>query len=809
MPEIRPDLLVHDWNASNSAMRAVTFEEDFRDLLQSVRVTRPSTVERRELANMSIESGVRLLFVGFPAVSPDELDQCRDIVGYLSRTQSLGRPVLMARAVEGDVNAIRSVVQETETVALVDLYICTSSIRAVIEDKPVFEMRRRLRRVARSAAADRLPFRIAFEDSTRTEPDVLREVVLEALELGAESIVLNDTVGAAHPSGAERQVEFVREVMCRSGTHVPIAWHGHNDKGLALANALAAVSAGATQLSGTFLGIGERTGNIPLEQAMWLAHEKGHADVAVGQLRQVCEAVAQACGLDVPADQPLVGSDAFSTSTGTHTAAIAKGAAIGPRFADLVYSGVEASLLNRQQTLLLGPNSGRAAVEGALRSAHLEFADHDVTRVLEYCKRSAGVLRTTDELVAALAANTEDRGTAARAMYLRLDERLNHATGSAIGFEQLVGSAPFKLPACVDERRHRDLRGTLDTILRIWLNGDWPEDLPAPVPHPAIAPVIHDLPHAFLSPVFTRTDESLDGKIFEVQCPGGWWGIADALALETLQGRSGLAENFIAELRSLFPDGTEILHIFDSSGIPHEHWAFAQRIRSVAPEFRFRGYDRGVRTESCGFVRAHSYGAVVAEDFFNLRVAELAAGRMRYDHPPVPLFDQKISLCLPFHDATRHAFTDAQRTLFPWTAAVVDGRVQLPDGRNASLEDLVRETQTEWYLKYAGLDTTRNFGSRAVYRISPDSREVGARTADMAIRESRAGKPWLLQEAVGSAEPVTYVGRSGAMRTESMFTKVSVFDGPSRTLGALLQSSRTPCVRATAETVLSVTTETR
>src|SRR5690606_38677212 len=106
------------------------------------------------------------------------------------------------------------------------------------------------------------------EDTTRSSPETLRQLFLAAIEHGASRLCVCDTVGHATPDGVRALIAFTKEVIAESGADVKIDWHGHNDRGLALINALVALEAGADRIHGTAAGIGERVGNTPIDQVL-------------------------------------------------------------------------------------------------------------------------------------------------------------------------------------------------------------------------------------------------------------------------------------------------------------------------------------------------------------------------------------------------------------------------------------------------------------------------------------------------------------------------------------------------------------
>src|SRR5690606_31190993 len=140
------------------------------------------------------------------------------------------------------------------------------------------------------------------------------------------------------------------------------------DQGLAVANAWAAATSGAHIVSGTFVGYGERTGNTALEQIIWLLRSVGNHQYDLKAALELCALFAEYTGVEIAPNAPMIGADAFSTSTGTHVAALLKARALGADYECLVYSAVAASALGRCQSLQIGPGSGRAAIEHAIRS---------------------------------------------------------------------------------------------------------------------------------------------------------------------------------------------------------------------------------------------------------------------------------------------------------------------------------------------------------------------------------------------------------------------------------------------------------
>ena len=225
-----------------------------------------------------------------------------------------------------------------------------------------------------------------------------------AVEAGAKRVCLCDTVGAAVPEGATNLVLWVQRLLDELGvgTQVGIDWHGHRDRGLGLANTLAAVRGGATRVHGCALGVGERVGNTAMEQLLVNLKLLGLRDDDLTCLPRYVETVSKAVGVPIAVSTPIIGRDAFRTATGVHAAAVIKAMHKGDAWlADRVYSGVPASWIGRQQEIEVGHMSGGSNVLHYLRSRGMPDGPEAVEAVLAVAKKSERLL-TEEEIVAAV-----------------------------------------------------------------------------------------------------------------------------------------------------------------------------------------------------------------------------------------------------------------------------------------------------------------------------------------------------------------------------------------------------------------------
>jgi len=211
-------------------------------------------------------------------------------------------------------------------------------------------------------------------------------------------VALEGTV--VHPTGrgAYNLVKFViEEVVKPSGEKIRVDWHGHNDRGLAVANSLAAIAAGADQIHAVALALGERVGNTPMETMLVNLRLLGLIDRDLSQLKKYSETVAGATGTVIPPNYPVVGRDAFRTATGVHAAAIIKAMRSQDRnLADAVYSGVPANIVGLEQIVEIGPMSGKSNVMHWLSRNGIPESDAIVNRIFEAAKHSTRVLTDSE-----------------------------------------------------------------------------------------------------------------------------------------------------------------------------------------------------------------------------------------------------------------------------------------------------------------------------------------------------------------------------------------------------------------------------
>jgi 2-isopropylmalate synthase len=386
--------LVHDWNEkgreTGPELRPVELDDEtLRDGLQSPSVKDPPIETKLRILHLMDQLGIHSADIGLPGAGPRAVADVRALAWEISDAGLSIQPNCAARTVVRDVEPIARISQEVGIAIEACTFIGSSPIRQYAEDWTLDRMLATSEEAVTFAVSEGLPVMFVTEDTTRAAPEVLKALYGRAIEWGARRVCLADTVGHATPRGVRSLVRFVREEIVEpSGEEVKIDWHGHRDRGLGLANALAAMEAGADRIHGTALGIGERVGNVEMDLLLVNLKLLGLHDVDLSPLGEYCQVVSEGVEVEIPPGYPVFGRDAFRTGTGVHAAAIIKAEAKGDAWlADRIYSGVPAAMVGRRQEIEIGPMSGLSNVRYWLRSRGLDADDDEMCRrIFEHAK---------------------------------------------------------------------------------------------------------------------------------------------------------------------------------------------------------------------------------------------------------------------------------------------------------------------------------------------------------------------------------------------------------------------------------------
>jgi 2-isopropylmalate synthase len=395
--------LVYDWNLHGPTgpppRVCVSFDDEtLRDGLQSPSVRNPSLEGKVRLLHLMAALGIGSADVGLPGAGRRAAREAEALCQEIVRSRLPIAPNCAARTVEKDIRPILRIMDRVGRAVEIALFLGSSPIRCAVEGWTIEDLLRRTERMVSLGRQHGAPVTFVTEDTTRSDPETLRSLYTVAVRSGASRVCVADTAGHADPLGAYGVVHFVRGVVdAAGGRSVGLDWHGHNDRGLAVANALAAALAGADRLHGTARGVGERVGNPPMEQLLVNARLLGWAAPDLLRLGEYVETASDLLGIPVPPGAPVVGRDAFRTGTGVHAAAILKAARRGePDVVDLVYSAVPAAWLGRRQEIEIGPMSGVSNVRCWLLARGIEPEEELVNRILRAAKRSRRNLKDAE-----------------------------------------------------------------------------------------------------------------------------------------------------------------------------------------------------------------------------------------------------------------------------------------------------------------------------------------------------------------------------------------------------------------------------
>ena len=368
-------------------------DETLRDGLQSPSVRDPSIAEKIQILHLMEALGINSLDLGLPGAGPRALADCEVLAREIVRHKMKIRANCAARTHENDIRPIAGIVQRTGLNIQAATFIGSSPIRRYTEGWTDDFLLETTEKAVKFTVSLGLECMYVTEDTSRCDPAMVKRLYSTAINCGARAIVICDTAGHATPMGAFALVRFVlEEVVKPSGEKIRVDWHGHCDRGLAVANSMGALMAGAECVHACALGIGERVGNTQMDQMLvnlklmgippWTGQD-------LTKLKEYCQAVSQATGVPIPANYPVVGEDAFRTATGVHAAALIKAyKKKDVELANAVYSGVPSQMFGLEQIIDIGPMSGKSNVLFWLERHGVPASDEVVDRIYQRAKAS-------------------------------------------------------------------------------------------------------------------------------------------------------------------------------------------------------------------------------------------------------------------------------------------------------------------------------------------------------------------------------------------------------------------------------------
>ncbi len=406
--------LIYDWNVIDYEIsrnpdnhpHGVWFDDEtLRDGLQSPSARNPSIEEKIELLSYMERLGIQKVDLGLPGAGPFHLNHIDAMLSHITENDYQIRPGCAVRTVIGDIEPLIELQAKHEIQIQASAFLGTSPIRQYAEGWTMERLLSTLEEAVGFAVENDIPVMFVTEDTTRSKPEEIKAIYTRAIELGVDRICVCDTCGHVTPNGVDKLLSFIQdEVIPDAGVQrrqIEINWHGHQDRGLGVANNLAAVESGADVIHGTALGVGERAGNAPLDQTLVNLKLMGVIDNDLTLLDEYVRKAHDYIEVALPRNYPVFGQDAFETGTGVHASAVIKAMKKGDHWlADRVYSGVPAQDFGLKQKIRIGHMSGRSNIVWWLEQRGYEVSDELVSHMLEIAKNQPRMM--ADEEVTAV-----------------------------------------------------------------------------------------------------------------------------------------------------------------------------------------------------------------------------------------------------------------------------------------------------------------------------------------------------------------------------------------------------------------------
>ncbi len=357
------------------------FDTTLRDGEQSAGINL-NTAEKIEIARQLERLGVTIIESGFPASSPGDFDAVQRIAGTVKNSIVTG----LARSIQSDIDRTWDALKGAEQ-PHIHIFLATSPIH--METKLFKTPEQVVELAVESVKYARKFFPLvqwSAEDASRSDPEFLAHIVRKVIEAGATTINLPDTVGYATPHEYGALFKYMTDNVAGI-EKVKLSAHCHNDLGMATANTLAAIENGATQIEGTINGIGERAGNVALEEIAVALHIRKpvfniETGIKLNEIKRTSQLVSQLTGSLIQPNKAVVGKNAFAHESGIHQDGMLKN--------PLTYEIITPELIGDVATeLVLGKHSGRHAFKDRAIKMGFDLSEEKLNNAFAEFKKLA------------------------------------------------------------------------------------------------------------------------------------------------------------------------------------------------------------------------------------------------------------------------------------------------------------------------------------------------------------------------------------------------------------------------------------
>lgn len=355
------------------------FDTTLRDGEQSPGVNL-NQLEKLEIAKQLERLGVDRMEAGFPASSKGDFNAVKTIAETIKDTSVTG----LARTVKSDIDIAWDALKVAEEPCL-HVFLATSPIHMTYKLKKTPEQVINTAVDMVTYAKKKFPqVEWSAEDASRSDWNFLAQIIEKVIDAGATVINLPDTVGYTTPQEYGNMFKFIKETVPNIDC-VSLSCHCHNDLGMAVANSIAAIENGVTQVEGTINGIGERAGNVALEEvAVALKirsdHYPYHTDLKLNEIKRTSDLISKLTGMHVQANKAIIGRNAFAHESGIHQDGVLK----NPTTYEIITPEMVGVSSN---TLFLGKHSGRHAFKDKVKELGYELSDEKLKEAFDLFKQ--------------------------------------------------------------------------------------------------------------------------------------------------------------------------------------------------------------------------------------------------------------------------------------------------------------------------------------------------------------------------------------------------------------------------------------